>query len=111
MGDDTRFAEVLFYFSFTKRSIRYTLAAVSLFSAPDPEILEISLKTLMVCRAGNEVMVVDAKWIKEVIAMVPFRRTGMAWDSLVSVDEYFMVERTFSNAVDNSDDDVDSEIE
>ncbi|KAL0059793.1 hypothetical protein AAF712_013434 [Marasmius tenuissimus] len=103
LGHNKRFAEVLFYYTFTKRGVCHTLAAVNFFSPPDPDILEASLNTLNVCKERSKVTVIDAKWIIEVVVMVPFRCPDVAWDNGTNVDEYFVVEKTFSNAVEHSD--------
>ncbi|KAL0569481.1 hypothetical protein V5O48_012478, partial [Marasmius crinis-equi] len=99
-GDETRFAEVLYYFIITKRNVRYTLAAVNMYSPPDARILQDSHNVLRVCTEGNQITIIEVKWISEVVAMIPFRRPGVAWeDDSEPVDKYFVVEKTFSDAV------------
>ncbi|KAJ8092384.1 hypothetical protein PM082_023839 [Marasmius tenuissimus] len=71
---------------------------VKLFLHADQEVFDCSLDVLHVCREGEEVMVVDAKWITEVIAMVLFRHPEVSWNKC-KTDEYFAVEKTFSNVV------------
>ncbi|KAK1215436.1 hypothetical protein PQX77_021975 [Marasmius sp. AFHP31] len=107
VGNETHIAEVQYYFVVTRNGFRHALAAVQLFSLPDSEILEGSLDVLHVCKKGAEVTFVSTKWITEVVAMVPFRRPGMGWDDDSEVNEYFLVEKTFSNTVELDDEDVD----
>lgn len=50
------------------------VALISLYSDPDPGILEISSDTLVVCRYHGDasLVLVEAQSIKSTIAMVPF---------------------------------------
>ena len=50
------------------------VALVSLYSAPDPDLLKISSNTLLVCRYCGDasLTLVKAQSIKSVVAMVPF---------------------------------------
>ncbi|KAK1215025.1 hypothetical protein PQX77_022375 [Marasmius sp. AFHP31] len=104
IGNTTCFAEVLYYFNIAKRGIRYTLAMIKLFSPPDEEVLDKSLRVLHVCRKQGTLTVVDAKWITEVIAMVPFRPPTVAWNE-GETDQYFVVEKIFSNLVNTQEND------
>lgn len=70
-----RFGEVYFFYRIHIRGDQWRpVALVSLYSAPDPDLLEISSGTLLVCRYhGDESLIlVDAHAIKSVVAMVPF---------------------------------------
>jgi len=71
------FAEVLYFFLVTKNDLQYTLAAVYAFSDPDPHVLEVSYRTLRLCTylGVNGIRIIDAKWIMDVIGMVPFKDT------------------------------------
>ncbi|KAK1227461.1 hypothetical protein PQX77_009546 [Marasmius sp. AFHP31] len=103
IGNTTRFAEVIYYFNTAKRGIRYTLALVKLFSLPDEEILDKSLRVLHVCRKQEALTVIDAKWITEVVSMIPFRLPTAAWNE-GETDQYFVVEKIFSNLINTQDD-------
>ena len=50
------------------------VALISLYSAPDPALLEISLGVLLVCQyhGDDSLILVEAQAIKSVVAMVPF---------------------------------------
>nr|VWP00054.1 Zn(2)-C6 fungal-type domain-containing protein [Ganoderma boninense] len=71
------FAEVQYFFRMHLHDHAETLAMVSVFSAPDPAILEYSRSTLLACTYRGEAsrMVVFAKQIVSVIAMVPLPLT------------------------------------
>ena len=68
------YAEVLYFFVVQKDDIQHTLAAVQIFSLPDPRLLNESYGTLHICRFPGEegVVVVDAKSLMDVVGMVPF---------------------------------------
>ena len=57
--------------------MQYTLAAVNTFSDPDSYVLEESYGTLRLCKylSANGIQIVDAKWITDVVRMVPFKYT------------------------------------
>ena len=86
----TRYAEVLYYFFVENKTLRYTLAAVKMYSPPDPRILEDTYSTTKVCtHLGDDgVRIVDVKWIHEVVAMIPFTCTGRRSD----ISEYYVLE-------------------
>jgi hypothetical protein len=71
----SHFAEVLYFFLVIKDDLQYTLAAVKMFGAADPQMSEESYGTLHVCKylGRNGVEVIDAKWIMGVVGMVPFK--------------------------------------
>jgi len=48
-----------------------------MFSDPDPHVLEVSYRTLCLCTylGVNGIRIIDAKWIMDVIGMVPFKDT------------------------------------
>ena len=50
------------------------VALISLYSAPDPALLEISSGVLLVCQyhGDDSLILVEAQAIKSVVAMVPF---------------------------------------
>jgi len=79
-------------------------ALVSLYSPPDEYLLRCSYTTLVVCmyRGEGALMVVDAKSILSVVAMVPFPflLNGRG-------DQYFMIEKVGLDVIeaDNLEDD------
>ncbi|KAG6852239.1 hypothetical protein C0991_001710 [Blastosporella zonata] len=87
------FGEVRYYFRYqiSKMDIR-TLAAISLYTRPDEELLHISAGTLWSCRhqGDNAVIVVDVKCIAAVVAVVP-HSTGILGDSWK--ERVFVVEK------------------
>ncbi|KAG7085705.1 hypothetical protein E1B28_003249 [Marasmius oreades] len=108
---ELRYAEVLYYFTVMQGNTRFTLAAVTLYSCPHPDILEKSLKMLKVCTKEEDVQIIDAKWIVEVVGMIPFRRAEISWDDKEEVNEYFILEKFYSNVVIHSVEDEESEEE
>ena len=83
-----QYAEVLYYFFVENKNLRYTLAAVKIYSPPDPQILEETYSTTRVCRhlGDDGVRIVDVKWICEVVAMIPFICQGR------DGSEYYLLE-------------------
>ena len=74
--------------------MQYTLAAVNTFSDPDSYVLEESYGTLCLCKylSANGIRIVDAKWITDVVGMVPFKYTQQETNFLEG-KEYFAVEK------------------
>jgi len=68
------YAEVLYFFIVQKSDIQHTLAAVKMFTLPDPCLLKELHGMFHVCRfLGDEgVVVVDIKNLTDIIGMVPF---------------------------------------
>ncbi|KAG7098084.1 hypothetical protein E1B28_000058 [Marasmius oreades] len=101
LAGEVQFAEVLYYFTLIRKNVHYTLAAVWMFLAPDQQILDNSLSVLWVCEQAetDTITIIDVKWINGVIAMIPFRRAGLAWDDEGDVYEYFVLEKLFCNSV------------
>lgn len=64
-------AEVLFYFIITIINHDLTLACVSCYSQPHPDLLKVSQGTLFSCTRQGIVKVIDVKSISAVVAMVP----------------------------------------
>ncbi|KAI0349119.1 hypothetical protein OH77DRAFT_1507564 [Trametes cingulata] len=75
---DGRFAEVRYFLEGTAAGDLFTLAMLSLFSPPDNTLLRESFGVLWACDYGgaNSRLVVDAKSIVAVVAMVPLPLTG-----------------------------------
>jgi len=89
--------KVLYFFMVYKADLQHTLAAVRLFSLPDPHLLRESYGTLRVCKfpgkKGKEgVVVVDAKTLTDVVGMVPFSRPVQERDDS-NQEEFFLIEK------------------
>lgn len=72
---EERFGEVQFFYRIRiEREQWQPVALISLYSTPDPNLLGISSNTLLVCRyrGENGLVLVEARAIKSVVAMVPF---------------------------------------
>jgi hypothetical protein len=73
--DREQFGEVYFIYRNSVEGDQWRpVALISLYSAPDPALLEISSNTLLVCwyHGDNSLVLVEAQAIKSVVAMVPF---------------------------------------
>lgn len=71
----TCFGEVLYYFRCKRENSVISLAVLSVYSKPDPELLAASHGTVISCRyLGDEsVQVIDVSCIQSVVAMIPHR--------------------------------------
>src|ERR1700721_3342166 len=74
-GHSPEFGEGEFYFQMPINDKIKTVAAVSMYSQPDPFLRTLSYDTLLSCtKLGNDgVKIVDVKDITAVVAMVPHR--------------------------------------
>jgi hypothetical protein len=90
----SRFSEILYFFLVTKNGLRYTLAAVNMFAEADPRVFNESYGTLHLCRylGTNGIQIVDAKWIMDVVKMVPFEYTHEETNYSEGT-QYFAVEK------------------
>ena len=63
-----------FYRASLKGDQWWPVALISLYSAPDPAVLEISSGVLLMCQycRDDSLILVEAQAIKSVVAMVPF---------------------------------------
>ena len=90
----TCFAKVHYFFHLKFDSTVHMLAIGSLFSAPDPDLLEQSYSTVYSCRyQANSIISFHVKTVEALVAMVPyFRITG---DFKVETPEnlHFLVEK------------------
>lgn len=77
-----------------KNNSQYTLAAVNMFADADPRVLKESYGTLHLCvyLGANGIRIVDAKWITDVVAMVPFKYT-QGETNYLDGNQYFAVEK------------------
>ena len=64
-----------FYFQHKHAGIEHTYALVSVWSEPNPQLLEESSQAVYACayRGQDNLLVIDAKTIFAVVAMVPMR--------------------------------------
>ena len=71
------------------------VALVSLYSAPDPDLLEISSDTLLVCKYHGDasLVLVEAQSIKSVVVMVPFMEKPEGGSSRCHKGRFFVVEK------------------
>ena len=65
-----------------------------MFSDPDPYVLEESYRTFRLCTylGANGTRIIDAKWITDVVGMVPFKYTQRE-TNFSDGKEYFVVEK------------------
>lgn len=77
-----------------KNGSRYTLAAVNMFAEADPQVFKESYGTLHLCTylGTTGIEIVDAKWITDVVGMVPFKYTHRETNYLEGT-QYFAVEK------------------
>lgn len=69
-----------------------TIAMISLYSIPDPVLIERSSGALVVCGYEGDpcLVVLDVKAIQSVVAMVPFTQDDRMMEN---PDQYFVVEK------------------
>ena len=103
---ERRYAEVLYFFMVYKGDIQHTLAAVHIFSLPDPQLLKESYGTLHVCRFPGEegLVVVDAKSLTDVVGMVPFHRPVPGGGD-PNQGEFFPIEKMSLSSTESIEDD------
>ena len=100
--DEERFGEVYFFYRINIQGDQWRpVALVSLYSTPDPTLLEMSSDTLLVCRyhGDNSLVLVDAQTIKSVIAMVPFMEKPEGDRPRCHNGRFFVVEKPASSLV------------
>ncbi|KAJ3570411.1 hypothetical protein NP233_g4419 [Leucocoprinus birnbaumii] len=122
-GNDTFFAEVLYYFQTQPKFIdvgvnehrdpeveRGAFAMVSLFSDPDPQYLQETFNVLCICyHKPDEVLAVfPVHSIRAVVAALPFGTSGDYWYILEELG-LDVSQWTGSAPTDKNDDDVQSE--
>ena len=91
-----RFGEVYFFYRIAiGRDQWMPVALISLYSAPDPSLLEISSNTLLVCRyhGDGKLALVKAQSIKSVVAMVPFMEKPEGGQPRCHNGRFFVVEK------------------
>lgn len=95
MDGSTSLGEVLYYYQCRIKGSLSTLAVISVYSSPLPEILTQSHGTFTLCKyLGNQnLIVIDVACIRAVVAMVPYVPPEIV-DTLDSEDKYYyLVER------------------
>ncbi|KAJ6624158.1 hypothetical protein B0H10DRAFT_1785229 [Mycena sp. CBHHK59/15] len=80
-NDDVEYGEVQFYFQADIKGKRGTFALVSVYSAPDMDLLEDSEKTIWSCsyRGLDALVVIPVKRILSVVGMVPLGDKFLLW--------------------------------
>ena len=94
--DKERFGEVHFFYHISVGENQWRpVALISLYSTPDPVLLEMSSDTLLVCRyCGDDTLVlVEAQAIKSVVAMVPFMEKPEGGRPRYNNGRFFVVEK------------------
>ena len=82
-----------------------------MFADPDPHVLEELYGMLHLCTylSKNGIWIVDAKWITDVVGMVPFKYTQQGTNYLEG-KQYFVVEKLSAMLIRKGDsDDADEE--
>ena len=71
------------------------VALISLYSAPDPALLEISLGVLLMCQyhGDDSLILVEAQAIKFVVAMVPFMEKPEGGRLRCHNGQFFVIEK------------------
>lgn len=85
------FGEVLYYFRCKRQNSVLSLAVLSVYSKPDPKLLEASHGTFISCKyLGDDlIQIIDVSRIKSVVAMVPHKLEQYR----VGEEHFFLVER------------------
>ena len=105
-------AEVEYFFWLQFDDTVYSLALVSVFSPPDPDILELSNHAAYICRHGgtDTLIVVDVKAITAVVSMVPDYQVTANGDIITPENSFSLMEAPFIRVValcDTIEDDTD----
>ena len=95
-NNEERFAEVQFFYRIgIRRNQWQPVALASLYSTPDPALLNISSGTLLVCQyhGDDSLVLVEAQAIKSMIAMVPFMEKPADGNPRRHNNRFFVVEK------------------
>ena len=81
-----------------------------MFADADPHVLKESYGTLHLCRylGTNGILVVDAKWITDIVGMVPFKYT-QGETNYSEGKQYFAVEKMSAASIRKGNTDPDDE--
>lgn len=90
----TCFAKVHYFFRLKFDSNIYTLAVGSLFSAPDPDLLEQSYSTVYSCQhQANSILAFHVKTVEALVAMIPYFKITDDFKVETPENLYFLVEK------------------
>ena len=95
-NNEERFGEVCFFYRIKIGENQWQpVALISLYSAPDPTLLEESSGTLLVCRyhGDQSLALVEAQAVKSVVAMVPFMEKPGGGAPRCHGGRFFVVEK------------------
>lgn len=86
---------MMYYFRLRFEDEVHTLALVSLYSPPNPELLKQSHQVVYSCRAPEDgiFQLIDIKAIQSVVAMVPYFKVLPNGEIFTPENEYFMIEK------------------
>ncbi|KAF7329710.1 hypothetical protein MKEN_00234200 [Mycena kentingensis (nom. inval.)] len=109
--DSEAYAEVQFFFQSDLEDEPKTLALVSVYSAPDTELLAESNKTLWVCkyRGDESLKIIDVRAIASVVAMVPYDEARVFAVHKMGLEVGEMVGYMEKDNEEDSDDEEDDE--
>ncbi|KAF7314579.1 hypothetical protein MKEN_00931300 [Mycena kentingensis (nom. inval.)] len=109
--DSEAYAEVQFFFQSDLEDEPKTLALVSVYSAPDTELLAESNKTLWVCKYRGEesLKIIDVRAIASVVAMVPYDETRVFAVHKMGLEVGEMVGYMEKDNEEDSDDEEDDD--
>ncbi len=81
-----------------------------MFADADPQVLEESYGTLRLCTylGANGIQIVDAKWVTDVVGMVPFKYTQQE-TNYSEGKQYFAVEKMSTTLIRGDTDNPDGE--
>lgn len=102
MNESIFLGEVLYYYQCRIKGLLSTLAVVSVYSAPLPDLTARSCGTFTLCKYfGDEnLIVIDVVCIKAVVAMIPHTPPTGIVDIINSEDQYcYLVERPGLDAI------------
>jgi hypothetical protein len=90
-------ADIEYFFQLRFGDTVYSLALVSMFSAPDQDILNLSHRAAYICHHGRPDVftVVDVKAIKAVVAMVPDYEVTVEGSIITPGNRFSLVESPF----------------
>lgn len=93
MNASVSLGEVLYYFQCRIKGSLSTLAVISIYSSPRPDLLIRSHGTFISCKyfGDHNLIVVDVTCIKAVVAMIPHSPPGIDIDN--KDQYYYLVER------------------
>ena len=88
------FAKVHYFFRLKFDSTIHTLAVGSLFSAPDPYLLEQSYSTVYSCQyQATSIIAFHVKTVESLVAMIPYFRITDDFKVETPENTYFLVEK------------------